>query len=40
MNGQIGNWVVKPDQIQLLDPIFSIALAPLFDQVIYPILSK
>ena len=40
MNGQIGNWIVKPDQIGLLDAAFSIALAPLFDQAIYPLLSK
>ena len=40
MNGQIGNWEIKADQMQLLNPIFSLFLAPLFDLVVYPILTK
>jgi len=40
MDGQIGNWEIKADQMQLLNPIFSLLLAPLFDLIVYPILTK
>ena len=41
MNGQIGNnYIIKPDQMQLLNPGFIVILIPLFDQIIYPYLSK
>jgi len=40
MNGQIGSYVIKPDQMQLINPAFILILIPLFDQIIYPFLAK
>jgi len=40
MNGQIGNFIIKPDQIQLINPAFILVLIPLFDQIIYPFLAR
>ena len=41
MNGQIGNnYIIKPDQMQLLNPGFIVILIPLFDKIIYREMSK
>lgn len=40
MNGDLGGWVIKPEQMQIVNPIFTILLIPLFDHVIYPLLKK
>jgi len=40
MNGQVGSWIIKPDQMQLLNPAFILALIPTFDRFVYPFLSK
>jgi hypothetical protein len=40
MNGQIGSWIIKPDQMQLLNPAFILILIPTFDRLIYPFLNK
>lgn len=40
MNGQIGSFTIKPDQMQTLNPLFCLILIPLFDKVIYPAFAK
>ncbi|XP_034242567.1 peptide transporter family 1-like isoform X2 [Thrips palmi] len=40
MNGRLGSWVVKPDQMQVVNPILIMILLPLFESVIYPALEK
>ncbi|XP_054707917.1 solute carrier family 15 member 1-like [Uloborus diversus] len=40
MDGVIGNFQIKPDQMQVMNPIFIILFIPLFDFVIYPLLDK
>lgn len=40
MNGRIGSFVVKPDQMQVVNPVLIMILLPLFDYVIYPLLAK
>lgn len=41
LNGRIGSsFTIKPDQFQAINPIFIVALVPLFDFVIYPLFSK
>lgn len=40
MNGQVGSYIIKPDQMQLVNPAFILILIPMFDQVIYPIFAK
>ncbi|KAK3927862.1 Peptide transporter family 1 [Frankliniella fusca] len=40
MNGRIGSWVFKPDQMQVVNPILIMILLPLFEYIVYPLLSK
>lgn len=40
MNGNIGFYTILPDQIPLFTPLLLLAFIPLFDTVIYPLLSK
>eukprot|EP00253_Pinus_taeda_P024000 PITA_24000 len=43
MNGHVswlGNIVIRPDQMQALDPLLVLVFVPLFDQVMYPFLEK
>ena len=40
MNGQIGSYIIKPDQMQLFNPAFILILIPLFDQIVYPLFAK
>lgn len=40
MNGRIGSWVFKPDQMQVVNPILIMILLPLFEYAVYPLLSK
>ncbi|XP_037039378.1 peptide transporter family 1-like [Bradysia coprophila] len=40
MNGDIGFFVVLPDQVPLLPPLLLLVFIPLFDTAIYPLLSK
>ena len=40
MNGQLGNFTIKPDQIQVINPVLVIAFIPIFDYAIYPFLNK
>ena len=39
-NGLVGGYLVKPDQMQLFNPMFILILIPLFDQFIYPQFAK
>ena len=40
MNGSLGLFSIKPDQMQLLNPALILLLIPLFDMVIYPAFAK
>ncbi|GAB0094459.1 peptide transporter family 1-like [Sergentomyia squamirostris] len=40
MNGRIGSVYIKPDQMQVINPLLILAFIPLFNYVIYPVLSK
>ena len=40
MNGDLGGWVVKPEQMQIVNPIFTILFIPLFGRIIYPLFKK
>jgi len=42
MNGKIDflNWIIKPDQIHLINPLFVLIFIPLFNAVVYPLLYK
>jgi len=41
MNGRVDflNWTIKPDQIQMLVPLFGIIVLVLFDKVLYPMFA-
>lgn len=41
MNGQLsGSFGIKPDQMQVVNPILVLAFIPVFDRIIYPALGK
>lgn len=40
MNGDIGFYIIKPDQFGLISPLLVIVLIPIFESIVYPILSK
>lgn len=40
MNGDIGGYTIKPDQMVMSTTIFIIILIPFFQQVVYPIIAK
>lgn len=40
MNGEIGFYTVKPDQIQMVNPLLILTLIPAFEAVVYPFLNK
>ena len=40
MNGRLGEFVILPDQVQSLNPIFIILLIPIFESIVYPLLAK
>ena len=40
MNGRVGSWVVKPDQMQVVNPLLILLFLPLFETVVYPLLNK
>lgn len=40
MNGQLGAFTIKPDQIQVINPLLVILMIPVFEYVIYPFLTK
>lgn len=40
MNGRIGNFSIKPDQMQVSNAILMFVSLPLFNYVVYPLLHK
>lgn len=40
LNGDIGFYTIKPDQIMLFNSIFAIVLIPLFENYLFPLFSK
>lgn len=40
MNGELGATDVKPDQMQLVNPLLILLFIPLYDVALYPLLSK
>ncbi|XP_063241004.1 peptide transporter family 1 isoform X2 [Bacillus rossius redtenbacheri] len=40
MNGALGGWAIKPDQMQVLNPLLVLALIPLFETAIYPLFAR
>lgn len=40
MDGVVGNSVIKPDQMQVINPLLILFLIPLFDKLIYPTFAK
>ncbi|XP_032597165.1 peptide transporter family 1 [Drosophila grimshawi] len=39
MDGNMGSWDLKPDQLQVLNPLLILAFIPLYDLAFYPALS-
>jgi solute carrier family 15 oligopeptide transporter 1 len=40
MDGKVGPVTIKPDQMQVINPLLILLLIPLFDCLVYPVLSK
>ncbi len=40
MNGDLGGFVLKPDQMQIVNPLLILLLVPFFEAVIYPAFKK
>uniref|UniRef100_A0A0P5N991 Oligopeptide transporter 1 n=1 Tax=Daphnia magna TaxID=35525 RepID=A0A0P5N991_9CRUS len=40
MNGDLGGFVLKPDQMQIINPLLILLMVPLFEAVIYPCFKK
>ena len=40
MDGNVGFYTIKPDQMVILPTIFIISLLPIFDFAVYPLLAK
>lgn len=40
MDGLIGSYDIKPDQVQVINPFLILVFIPLYDIVFYPLLSK
>jgi len=40
MDGMVGSSVIKPDQMQVINPLLILFLIPLFDRVVYPLFAK
>lgn len=40
MDGTIGSAMILPDQMQIVNPLFILVLAPLFQSLIYPCFAK
>lgn len=39
MDGTIGSWILKPDQMQVVNPLLILIMIPIFDRVVYPLLG-
>jgi solute carrier family 15 oligopeptide transporter 1 len=40
MTGELGGWSLKPDQMQVVNPLLILVFIPVFETVLYPLLSK
>ncbi|XP_043278431.1 peptide transporter family 1 isoform X2 [Venturia canescens] len=40
MDGLIGNFILKADQMQVVNPLFIVIFIPIFETCIYPIMAK
>ena len=40
MDGDLGSVVVKPDQMQIVNPLLILILVPIFETLIYPCFKK
>lgn len=40
MDGDLGFYTLKPDQMIVFNSIFSIIMVPIFDRILYPLLAK
>lgn len=40
MNGEFSGFTLKPDQMQVLNPILILAFIPLWETAVYPLLNK
>ncbi|XP_063979049.1 peptide transporter family 1-like isoform X2 [Diachasmimorpha longicaudata] len=40
MDGQIGNFLLKPDQMQVVNPLFIVIFIPIFETCVYPLMAK
>lgn len=40
MNGEVGLFTIKPDQMQVINPLLIILFIPLWDLFVYPMLAK
>ncbi|XP_028248926.1 solute carrier family 15 member 1b [Parambassis ranga] len=40
MNGDFGLLTIQPDQMQTVNPILILALVPIMDSIVYPLISK
>lgn len=40
MDGRLGSFTIKPDQMQVINPLLILGFIPLFNYLIYPILAK
>lgn len=39
MDGDMGSWDIKPDQMQMINPFLILAFIPLYELAFYPLLS-
>lgn len=40
MDGQLGPFTIKPDQLQVVNPLLILAFIPIFESFVYPGLAK
>lgn len=40
MNGEIGNFLIQPDQMQVFNPLLVLVFIPLFETCLYPLMGK
>jgi solute carrier family 15 oligopeptide transporter 1 len=40
MTGDLGGWSLKPDQMQVANPLLILIFIPVFETVLYPLLAK
>ncbi|XP_053658366.1 peptide transporter family 1-like [Anopheles marshallii] len=40
MDGEVAGYTIKPDQMQVINPLLILAFIPVFESVVYPMLAK